>query len=154
MDHYKENQEKINNKLNNADQATEKLNSITSGQVITLIERTNATLEQTTKTLEYVNQNVEKINTYKPKIIGLVEASHITESHKSQLRDKFPDYEFQILSGNMFIGIQGKIKDVSQIICLIFEDEKGEPLSQATVLTYLSPNRTDKDPNNDIKVRF
>ena len=50
--------------------------------------------------------------------------------------------------------IQGKIKDVSQIICLIFEDEKGEPLSQATVQTYLSPNRTDKDPNNDIKVRF
>ena len=50
--------------------------------------------------------------------------------------------------------IQGKIKDISQIICLIFEDEKGEPLSQATVLTYLSPNRTDKDPNNDIKVRF
>ena len=35
-----------------------------------------------------------------------------------------------------------------------FDDEKGEPLSQATVLTYLSPNRTDKDPNNDIKVRF
>lgn len=50
--------------------------------------------------------------------------------------------------------IQGKIKDVSQIICLIFDDEKGEPLSQATVQTYLSPNRTDKDPNNDIKVRF
>ena len=50
--------------------------------------------------------------------------------------------------------IQGKIKDISQIICLIFDDEKGEPLSQATVLTYLSPNRTDKDPNNDIKVRF
>lgn len=56
---------------------------------------------------------VEKINTYKPKIIGLVEASHITESHKSQLRDKFPDYEFQILNGNMFIGIQGKIKDIT-----------------------------------------
>ena len=50
--------------------------------------------------------------------------------------------------------IQGKIKDISQIICIIFEDEKGEPLSQATVQTYLSPNRTDKDPNNDIKVRF
>ncbi|TRX22032.1 hypothetical protein [Flavobacterium franklandianum] len=50
--------------------------------------------------------------------------------------------------------IQGKIKDISQIICLIFDDEKGEPLSQATVQTYLSPNRTDKDPNNDIKVRF
>ena len=50
--------------------------------------------------------------------------------------------------------IQGKIKDISQIICIVFEDEKGEPLSQATVQTYLSPNRTDKDPNNDIKVRF
>lgn len=50
--------------------------------------------------------------------------------------------------------IQGKIKDISHIICLIFDDEKGEPLSQATVQTYLSPNRTDKDPNNDIKVRF
>lgn len=50
--------------------------------------------------------------------------------------------------------IQGKIKDISQIICAVFEDEKGEPLSQATVQTYLSPNRTDKDPNNDIKVRF
>ncbi|MEN9909474.1 MAG: hypothetical protein RLZZ540_2623 [Bacteroidota bacterium] len=50
--------------------------------------------------------------------------------------------------------IQGKIKDISQIICIIFNDEKGEPLSQATVQTYLSPNRTDKDPNNDIKVRF
>ena len=50
--------------------------------------------------------------------------------------------------------IQGKIKDISQIICFVFEDEKGEPLSQATVQTYLSPNRTDKDPNNDIKVRF
>ncbi|WP_395050287.1 hypothetical protein [Flavobacterium sp.] len=50
--------------------------------------------------------------------------------------------------------IQGKIKDISQIICYVFLDEKGEPLSQATVLTYLSPNRSDKDPNNDIKVRF
>ena len=36
----------------------------------------------------------------------------------------------------------------------IAKNEKGEPLSQATVQTYLSPNRTDKDPNNDIKVRF
>ncbi len=50
--------------------------------------------------------------------------------------------------------IQGKIKDISQFICDVFVDEKGEPLSQATVQTYLSPNRTDKDPNNDIKVRF
>ncbi len=50
--------------------------------------------------------------------------------------------------------IQGKIKDISQFICDVFVDEKGEPLSQATIQTYLSPNRTDKDPNNDIKVRF
>jgi hypothetical protein len=50
--------------------------------------------------------------------------------------------------------IQGKIKDVSQFICDVFVDEDGKPLSQATIQTYLSPNRTDKDPNNDIKVRF
>ena len=50
--------------------------------------------------------------------------------------------------------IQYKIKDVAQFICDNFVDENGQPLSNATIQTYLSPNRTDKDPNNDIKVRF
>ena len=50
--------------------------------------------------------------------------------------------------------IQYKIKDVAQFICENFVDENGKPISQATIQTYLSPNRTDKDPNSDMKVRF
>ena len=69
----------------------------------------------------------------------------ITNAFKQMMVDVKP-------SGKPYI--QGKIKDISQFICDVFVDEKGEPLSQATIQTYLSPNRTDKDPNNDIKVRF
>lgn len=50
--------------------------------------------------------------------------------------------------------IQYKIKDVAQFICDNFVDEHGQPISQATIQTYLSPNRTDKDPNSDSVVRF
>ncbi|ENA1802868.1 hypothetical protein ABF179_002281 [Flavobacterium psychrophilum] len=50
--------------------------------------------------------------------------------------------------------IQYKIKDLAQFICDNFVDENGQPISQATIQTYLSPNRTDKDPNSDMKVRF
>ena len=69
----------------------------------------------------------------------------ITNAFKQMMVDVKP-------SGKPYI--QGKIKDISQFICDVFVDEKGEPLSQATIQTYLSPNRSDKDPNNDIKVRF
>lgn len=47
-----------------------------------------------------------------------------------------------------------KIKDIAQFICDNFVDENGQPLSQATIQTYLSPNRTDKDPNSDLSVRL
>ena len=50
--------------------------------------------------------------------------------------------------------IQYKIKDIAQFICDNFVDEHGQPISQATIQTYLSPNRTDKDPNSDSVVRF
>jgi hypothetical protein len=50
--------------------------------------------------------------------------------------------------------IQYKIKDIAQFICDNFVDENGQALSQATVQTYLSPNRTDKDPNNDSAVKL
>ncbi|MCZ8215033.1 MAG: hypothetical protein O9262_02285, partial [Cyclobacteriaceae bacterium] len=36
--------------------------------------------------------------------------------------------------------IQYKIKDVAQFICDNFVDENGQPISQATIQTYLSPN--------------
>ena len=50
--------------------------------------------------------------------------------------------------------ISYKIKDVPTFICENFTDENGQSLSQSTVLTYLSPNRTDKDPNNDAAVKL
>lgn len=50
--------------------------------------------------------------------------------------------------------IQYKIKDVAQFICDNFVDENGQPLSNATIQTYLSPNRTDKDPNTDTTIKF
>ena len=40
------------------------------------------------------------------------------------------------------------------LICDNFVDEFSEPLSKATVQTYLSPNRIDKDPNNDDKIKL
>ena len=50
--------------------------------------------------------------------------------------------------------IQYKIKDVAQFICDNFTDENGQALSNATIQTYLSPNRTDKDPNTDSTIKF
>jgi hypothetical protein len=46
------------------------------------------------------------------------------------------------------------IKEVAEFICDSFVDEFGESLSKATVQTYLSPNRIDKDPNNDDKIKL
>ena len=50
-------------------------------------------------------------------------------------------------NGKPYLGY--KIKEVTEFICDNFIDENGQPLSQATIQTYLSPNRTDKDPNLD-----
>ena len=88
-------------------------------------------------------ENSSKIPFQKIKLNG--PTNIITNAFKQMMVDVKP-------SGKPYI--QGKIKDISQFICDVFVDEKGEPLSQATIQTYLSPNRTDKDPNNDIKVRF
>ena len=46
------------------------------------------------------------------------------------------------------------IKEVAAFICDSFVDEFGEPLSKATVQTYLSPNRIDKDPNHEDKIKL
>ena len=54
-------------------------------------------------------------------------------------------------NGKPYLG--HKIKDVADFICDNFLDENGQPLSQATIQTYLSPNRTDKDPNIDNAIK-
>lgn len=50
-------------------------------------------------------------------------------------------------NGKPYLGY--KIKEITEFICENFIDENGQPLSQSTIQTYLSPNRTDKDPNLD-----
>ena len=49
--------------------------------------------------------------------------------------------------------IQNKIKDIAKFICDNYVDEKGRELSMQTIQTYLSPTRTDKNPNNDWKIK-
>lgn len=49
--------------------------------------------------------------------------------------------------------IQNKIKDIAKFICDSYVDEKGKELSMQTIQTYLSPTRTDKNPNNDWKIK-
>ena len=50
--------------------------------------------------------------------------------------------------------IQNKIKVIAKFICDNYVDEKGKELSMQTILTYLSPTRTDKNPNNDWKIKL
>jgi len=50
--------------------------------------------------------------------------------------------------------IQYKIKDIAKFICDNYVDEKGKELSMQTIQTYLSPTRTDKNPNNDWKIKL
>ena len=69
----------------------------------------------------------------------------ITHAFKQMMNNIKPN-------GNPYISY--KIKDVALFICENFTDENGQPLSLSTVLTYLSPNRTDKDPNNDAAVKL
>jgi hypothetical protein len=50
--------------------------------------------------------------------------------------------------------IQYKIKDIAKFICASYVDENGNELSMLTIQTYLSPTRTDKNPNNDWKIKL
>lgn len=99
----------------------------------------------------------EKVNVYKPTIIGLVEASHMTDSHKNKLIEKFPDYEFQILKGDMFIGIKGKINDIaynsldkSHKFNMINATINKKKISILLVDIYASPFINKKQPLNII----
>ena len=87
----------------------------------------------------YANEPSEK---YKIQINGPINI--ITHAFKQMMVSVKPN-------GTPYIPY--KIKDVAQFICDNFVDENGQPLSQATIQTYLSPNRTDKDPNSDAAVK-
>lgn len=59
--------------------------------------------------VEILSENIKTIN---PDIISLVEAENASEEDLITLTIEFPDYEFQILEGDMLIGVKGKIKNV------------------------------------------
>jgi hypothetical protein len=46
------------------------------------------------------------------------------------------------------------IEKIVGFLCENFLDENGKPFSVETIRTYLRPGRTDKDPNNDMTIKF
>lgn len=99
-------------------------------------------LEKEQQDLELL-KNANKIPSIKIQLNGPINI--ITNAFKQMMNNVKP-------TGTPYISY--KIIDVAQFICENFVDENGQPLSQATIQTYLSPNRTDKDPNNDSKVKL
>ena len=69
----------------------------------------------------------------------------LTDVYKQMMNDVKPN-------GKPYI--QSKIKDIAKFICDNYVDEKGKELSIQTIQTYLSPTRTDKNPNNDWKIKL
>lgn len=55
----------------------------------------------------------EKIKDARPEIIALVEAENANQEDIEQLSAEFPDYEFRILQGNMFVGVKGHINSIT-----------------------------------------
>lgn len=55
----------------------------------------------------------ETIKDARPEIIALVEAENAIEDDVKQLSADFPEYEFRILEGNMFVGVKGRINSIT-----------------------------------------
>jgi hypothetical protein len=92
---------------------------------------------------EQQDKTINTTSSVKIKLNGPINI--ITNAFKQMMNNIKPN-------GSPYISY--KIKDVATFICENFTDENGQPLSLSTVLTYLSPNRTDKDPNNDAAVKL
>ncbi len=48
----------------------------------------------------------------KPEIVALVEAFEVSEEDLTLLKTTFPDYHFQVLNGEMMIGVKGTIESI------------------------------------------
>ena len=91
-------------------------------------------------------QNLNKLNLnpkpqFKIKLCGPINI--ITDAYKQMMFTAKP---------NGVPYIQNKIKEIAEFICDNHLDDKGNEISYQTVLTYLSPTRIDKNPNNNWKV--
>ncbi|WP_395060207.1 hypothetical protein [Flavobacterium sp.] len=69
----------------------------------------------------------------------------LTDAYKQMMNEVKPN-------GKPYI--EHKIKEIAKFICDNYLDEKGKELSIQTIQTYLSPTRTDKNPNNDWKIKL
>ncbi|MGV4413181.1 hypothetical protein [Chryseobacterium sp. T1] len=95
-------------------------------------------LEEQSKKSKANTKSVEKIRLHGPLNI-------LTNAFKQMMTEVKP-------TGLPYV--QNKIRDIALFICENFEDENGNPISKDTVQTYLSPNRSDKDPNSDNAVKL
>ncbi len=69
----------------------------------------------------------------------------LTDAYKQMMYEVKPN-------GKPYIAY--KIKEIARFICDNYLDENGNELSMLTIQTYLSPTRTDKNPNNDWKIKL
>ena len=114
-------------------------------KLIVRIETTRKqNLEIERENLENLDQlNINQIPKLKIKLCGPINI--ITDAYKQMMF---------IAKPNGVPYIQHKIKEVAQFICDNHLDDKGNDISYQTVLTYLSPTRIDKNPNNNWKVNI
>ena len=81
--------------------------------------------------------------TFKIRINGPINI--LTDAYKQMMNDVKPN-------GKPYI--EYKIIEIAKFICDNYLDENGNELSILTIKTYLSPTRTDKNPNNDWKIKL
>jgi hypothetical protein len=87
--------------------------------------------------------NSSKVPQFKIKINGPINI--LTDVYKQMMYEVKPN-------GTPYI--QYKIKEITKFICDNYIDEHGNELSSLTIRTYLSPTRSDKDPNNDWRIKL
>lgn len=87
--------------------------------------------------------NSEIKPTFKIRLNGPINI--LTDAYKQMMNNVKPN-------GTPYI--QCKIKEIAKFICDNYVDENGNELSMLTIQTYLSPTRTDKNPNNDWKIKL
>ena len=86
---------------------------------------------------------LEKKPTLKIRLNGPINI--LTDAYKQMMYEVKPN-------GKPYI--EYKIKEIAKFICDNYLDENGNELSILTIQTYLSPTRTDKNPNNDWKIKL
>ena len=90
-----------------------------------------------------LNAKLAKAPTLKIRLNGPINI--LTDAYKQMMNDVKPN-------GKPYIAY--KIKEIAKFICDNYLDENGNELSMLTIQTYLSPTRTDKNPNNDWKIKL